>query len=155
MYGVRGGLRVYSYTEPRENIVRYSPWHVRTGAGWQEMAVRDGRAHGKGVVVWLEGCTDRDAAAQLVGADVAVRRSQLPELPAGEYYWTDLIGLRVTSQSGAPLGIVVSLMETAAHDVLVVASDGQERLIPFVMGRVVQDIDLAAGAMTVDWEPDY
>lgn len=154
LYGVRGWLRVFSYTEPRENIVDYSPWLVQIDGLWQPVEVEDGRAQGKGVVVKLSGCDERDTATRYLGLDIAVRREQLGALAPGEYYWTDLEGLRVVTCEGVELGRVDHLFATGANDVVVVRGD-RERLIPFVQGDVIRDIDLQDGVMEVDWDPDF
>ncbi len=154
LFGVRGWVRVYSYTQPRDNILRYTPWSVRRPQGWCSMALDEGCRHGKGVIARLEGVADREAAAALLGAEVAVSRDQLPPLEQGEYYWSDLIGLKVQNLRGEDLGVVVDLLETGAHDVLVVRGE-RERLIPFVPGRVVTAVEPEAGTLRVDWEPDY
>ena len=154
LYGVRGWVKVYSWTEPREAIIGYSPWQVRIGGGWREMRVAEGRRHGKGVVVRLEGCDDRDEAAKLLGAEIAISRSQLPGTAAGEYYWTDLVGLKVVTREGVELGVVKSLMETGANDVLVVQGE-RERLIPYLFGEVVMEVDLEHRLMRVDWDPEF
>jgi 16S rRNA processing protein RimM len=116
--------------------------------------VRDGRPHGKGVVALLASCADREQAQALAGTEVAVRREQLPALAEGEYYWTDLIGLEVVCRDGRSLGRVTGLVETGANDVLVVQGD-RERLLPFVPGPVVLAVDLVAGQVRVDWDPDF
>ncbi len=154
LYGVRGWVRVYSYTEPREALIGYSPWQVRLEGAWREMEVAEGRRHGKGIIVRLEGCEDRDAAARLLGCDISLRRSQLPEPAPGEYYWADLVGLQVVTLEGAELGVVHSLMETGANDVLVVRGD-RERLIPFLAGDVVVEVDLSRQRMRVEWDPEF
>ncbi|MGA7800465.1 MAG: ribosome maturation factor RimM [Gammaproteobacteria bacterium] len=154
LYGVRGWVRVYSYTTPRTAILDLQPWMVRCGERWDRWALAEGRGHGKGVVVRLDGIDDRDAAAGLIGADIAVRREQLPSLGPGEYYWTDLEGLRVRTVDGRELGIVDHLFETGANDVIVVRGE-RERLIPFIKGQVVRRIDLGGGEIEVDWDPDF
>ena len=151
---MRGWVRVYSHTRPRENILRYSPWYVKRAGEWRPMPLAGGRRHGKGVVARLEGCVDRDQARLLIGADIGLRREQLPELPEGEFYWADLEGLAVEDLKGRPLGRVDHLLETGANDVLVVRGE-RERLIPFVYGQVVLDVDLRAGRIRVDWDPDF
>lgn len=158
LFGVRGWVRVYSYTAPPENILDYPLWYVGHADGWHPMRPVDGRRHGKGLVVRLapedgEPIADRDAAAALMGRDIAVPREDLAPPPAGEYYWTDLIGLRVVSRDGDELGVVANVMDTGAHGVLVVEGE-RERLIPFVTGAIVESVDLAAGRITVDWHPD-
>jgi len=155
LFGVRGWVKVFSHTEPRTNIVDYSPWLVRRPGGqWQTMQVLDGKAHGKGVVAQLEGIVDRDQAALLLGAEVAVPRSQLPAPGEGEYYWTDLIGLQVVTTTGEDLGRVDSLLETGSNDVLVVKGE-RERLIPFLTPEVITEVDLAGGRIQVDWDPEF
>lgn len=154
VFGVRGGLKVYSYTEPHDNILNYSPWYFAAGDTWVQREVRDGHAKGKGVIAFLVDCTDRDAAAALVHSEVAVRRSQLPPAEAGEYYWSDLIGLRIVTVTGVELGKVAELFETGANDVLVVQGE-RERMIPYLPGQVVREVSLARGEIVVDWDPDF
>ena len=154
LYGVRGWVRVFSCTEPREALIGYSPWQVKVDGRWREMEVAQGRRHGKGIIVRLAGCEDRDAAARLLGCEIALRRSQLPEPSPGEYYWADLVGLRVITLEGTELGVVQGLMETGANDVLVVQGE-RERLIPFLTGRVVVEVDMARQRMWVDWDPAF
>lgn len=153
-YGVRGWLRIHSYTSPRENILRYSPWWVRMGGGWRPIVVRDGRTHGKGLVAAIEGVEDREAARALVGAEIAVERSVFDPPEPGQYYWTDLIGLRVENRAGVDLGVVDHLIDAGEHDVLVLKG-ARERMIPFVTGHTVLEVDLEEGRLVVDWEPDY
>ncbi len=154
LYGVRGWVRVYSYTEPRQAIFQHAPWQLRLQGQWREVNLEEGRPHGKGLVAKLAGWDDRDQVRPLVGAEIAVPRDRLPPLPEGEYYWADLIGLEVIDQNGVSLGRVSKLMETGAHDVLVVRGvGGQEQLIPFVQGPVVKSVDLDAGRLDVEWWP--
>lgn len=154
LYGVQGWVRVYSHTDPRDNILRYSPWLVRVGGEWRALAVLGGRRHGKGIVARLADCQDRDQARRLLGAEVAIGRAQLPELESGEYYWTDLLGLRVVNKDGIELGRVDHLLETGGNDVLVLAGE-RERLIPFLPEDVVLGVDLETGVIRVDWDPDF
>ncbi len=153
-YGVRGWLRVTPYTEVVDNLLTYTPWYLGQQGGWSEVRPLEGKPHGKGLVVRLEGCADRDAAAALTGADIAVYRSQLPKPQDDEYYWSDLIGLRVVTDNGMVLGVVDHLIETGANDVLVIHGD-RERLVPFVQGEVISSIDLDKGEIRVDWDPDF
>lgn len=155
VFGVKGWLKVRSDTEPRDNILHYFPWYLKQQEGWVRQQVKAGQPQGKGLIVQLEGITDRDAAARLVGCDIAVSREQLPVPASGEYYWTDLIGLKVRNTRGENLGSVTGLLETGAHDVLVVQDGGLEHLIPYVTGYYVLKVDLAAGFIEVDWERDF
>ena len=153
-HGVRGDIKVYSYTEPPEEILDYRPWRLNRNGIWETARAIDGRSHGKVVVARLDSCTDRDSAKRLSGIEIAVRRDQLPPTQAGEYYWADLIGLSVVNGEGKTLGRVASLMETGAHDVLVL-DDEKRSLIPFVLDRVVLAVDLEQGLIRVDWDLEY
>lgn len=154
LFGIKGWVKVFSHTQPRDNIVQYSPWQIKQGGAWRTVVLEQGQAHGKGVVAKLKGCDDRDTAALLVGAEIAIDRAQLGRLHRGEYYWADLIGLRVVTEEGQDFGVVDHLFETGANDVLVVRGD-RERLIPYITGQVVKSVDLDAGEIRVDWDPDF
>jgi 16S rRNA processing protein RimM len=154
VFGVRGWVRIFSYTEPRANVLQYSPWIIRDAAGERACVVRDGHEHGAGVVASLDGVDDRDTAAALVGCEVEVDRSQLAPAGPGEYYWADLEGMAVVTTGGVQLGRIARLFATGANDVMVV--QGERRyLLPFVQGRVVRHVDEAARIVTVDWDPAW
>ena len=152
-FGTRGWVKVRSSTEPPENILRYAPWHLGRDGYWFRIGVAEGRLQGGGVIARLEGCHGRDEADGYRGCEIAVERSRLPEAGDGEYYWTDLVGLRVVTGDGADLGEVERMMETGANDVMVVRG-GVERLIPFLSGTVVRSVDVERGRVVVDWHPD-
>lgn len=153
LFGVQGWVKIFSYARPREAIIDYSPWLVKTGEDWREMAVEDGRAQGKGVVVKLAGVDDRDQASQMIGADIAIKFSQLPPPSKGEYYWAQLVGLEVVNLAGQTLGKVDSLFETGANDVLVLRN-GKERWLP-ATANVIREVDLEAGVIRVDWDAEF
>jgi 16S rRNA processing protein RimM len=155
LHGVDGWVKLESYTEPRTRIFAYSPWLVTAAQAEQEIAKAHGREHGKGLIGKLPGCDDRNAAAALIGATIQVYRSVLPKPKRGEYYWTDLEGLEVVTTQGATLGKVSHLFATGANDVLVVRDGERERLIPYVSKQFVHEVDLQAGRITVDWDPDF
>lgn len=158
LFGVKGWIKVYSDTEPRDNILNYSPWYLRRQDGWQPYEIIAGRPHGKGIVAQLANCHDRDAAAELIGSTIAIRQDQLPAAGEDEYYWSELRGLKVITTLGIDLCCVVSLMETGANDVLVVreaGEQGREHLIPFIRQQVIQKVDLENGQLTVDWDPEF
>lgn len=154
LYGVRGWVKVVSHTDPRENLLGYSPWYLGGPEVWETRRLVAGRVHGKGLVAQIEGCEDRDQAAALLGQTIAVRHDQLPGLPNGEFYWSDLEGLKVETLDGTLLGTVDHLFETGANDVLVVVGE-RERLLPYVWDQVIRGVDLDAGIMRVDWDPDF
>jgi 16S rRNA processing protein RimM len=152
VYGVKGWVKVHSYTRPREAILEYKHWLL--GPDRRQVTLRDGRRQGKTLVASINGIGDRDAASALVQVEIAVKREQLPALAAGEYYWADLVGLEVRTCEGIRLGTVERLVETGANDVLVVQGD-RERWIPFVLGQYVTGVDLTEGRLEVDWDPEF
>ncbi|MEW6133950.1 MAG: ribosome maturation factor RimM [Pseudomonadota bacterium] len=156
-FGVKGWIKIKPFTETLDALLDYPVWQIGKGEQWRKMDVEDAALHGDFIVAKLSGCNDRDAAFALRGQEIAVDREELPDTEEGEYYWEDLIGLAVVNRQGAELGKVASLMETGAHDVLVVKGGmeiGKEILIPFV-GAYVLNVDLAQGTIEVDWGLDY
>ena len=83
LFGVRGWIKVHSYTRPPETILQYSPWGLRTPQGVRELKLAEGQVHGRGIVARLEGCIDRDQAAVFVGADIEVAVSRMPKVERG------------------------------------------------------------------------
>jgi len=152
VFGIKGWVKIRSDTEPVSNILNYSPWFLAKNAEWQVYKLEQGQQHNKGLVARLEGCHDRDQAATLVGSQIAVLRSQLPEPADGEYYWSDLIGLKVYNRQGQYIGEVKSLMPTGANDVLVIQGEHEEILIPYVWDHYIYSIDLPDGRIEVDWD---
>jgi 16S rRNA processing protein RimM len=153
LFGVKGWVKVYSYTEPREAVLEYRRWLLSGKDGWQVATVAEGQRHGKTIIARIDGYVDRDQAAELIGTEIAVPRDELPEAEEGRFYWSDLEGLQVVHRDGTELGRVAYLLETGADDVMVVQGE-RERLIPFVMGEVVLGVDLAEGRIDVDWDWD-
>lgn len=145
---------MFSYTEPRDNILNYKKWLLKKGDQTLLVKPIDGQIQGKGVIAQIDGITDRDEAVALMGWDVHIRHEDLPAPEEGEYYWTDLIGLDVENLEGFQLGKVDSLIETGANDVLVVKGE-RELAVPFLQGQTVKSIDLATGKMIVDWDADF
>jgi 16S rRNA processing protein RimM len=153
LFGVNGWVKVFSYTQPREAILEYGQWYLKQDNEWRAAVIAGGKRHGKSIIASFSGVTDRDQAAELIGCDIAIEREDLPVPEVGRFYWADLEGLRVMDRDGAELGRVAYVMETGANDVLVLEGE-RERLIPFVLDKVVLDVDLARGVITVDWEWD-
>lgn len=161
VHGVKGWVKVYSHTDPMDNLRHYQPWYLENGSQWESVDIAGFRRQGKGLVAKLAGIDDRDQAAEtLVGRTIAVPTASLPRSGDGTYYWRDLIGLRVQLETGEDLGRVATLMETGANDVLVVRGDGnsldrQERLIPWQLEEVIIQVDLEAGRLVVNWDPAF
>jgi len=155
VYGIKGWFKILSFTRPRENIFTYSPWLIKQNGDWQGMQLSEGKPHGKGLIASIEEITDIDEAMAFVGSEIAIKRDQLAEPKAGEYYWHDLINLQVINGQKEILGVVTELLETGANDVLVVEAGKQRYLIPYVKDVYIKDIDLEQGIMQVDWQTDY
>lgn len=154
-FGVRGEVKLESFTEPRSAIFRYQPWVLRDARGVErECEGAKGRETPKGVVATVPGIDDRDAAEAARGLDVFVPRDALPPPRPGEYYWVDLEGLRVRNVEGVDFGVVSHLFSTGANDVLVAQGD-RERMIPFVLPDYIVSIDFEAALVTVDWDPEF
>ena len=166
VYGIKGWVKVYSYTRPITGILGYKTWQFSPADGSgkpvkseqsQTLQLIAGRQQGKGIVAQLAGYDDRDQVRVLIDQEISVPRSQLPVLPAGQYYWTDLEGLTVFGLNGEKLGRIDHIMETGANDVIVVtpaAKKAKQCLIPYIP-EVVQEIDLDQGLMRVDWQLDW
>lgn len=154
IFGVRGWVKVHSYTNPCDNLLSYQPWFIVESGIFRERKLQAGQSHGKGLIVLLTGCIDPGSVRHLVGHEVAVLREVFPEPDVGEYYWADLIDLRVITRQGVGLGKVAYLMETGANDVLVVHGE-RERLIPYLPGTVIREVDLVGGQVVVDWDPEF
>jgi len=152
-YAVKGWIKVQPFTAYLDSLLDYPVWRLGRGGVWREYPVLEGRVHGQSVLACLEGIEGRDAAAALQGMEIAVARAELPPPEEGEYYWDQLIGLRVVNLQGEFLGQVSAVLEGGAQDVLRIVGD-RERLIPFV-AALVRNVDLAAGCIEVDWGLDY
>jgi 16S rRNA processing protein RimM len=160
VFGVKGWLKVYSYTDPKEGILSYRNWTLDLDGRRIPARLEEGRRQGQGIVVRLKGVDDRDVALTYCGAEVRVDTDALPELPDGEFYWFQLEGLDVFTVEGECLGKVHHLIETGSNDVLVVQAtpesiDQRERLIPYLPDQVVREVDPGAGRLTVDWDPEF
>ncbi|MFN7085926.1 MAG: ribosome maturation factor RimM [Burkholderiales bacterium] len=152
-FGVKGWVKVEPFTAAPESLPLYSTWWLGRDGEWQEYRIERAQAQGRAVVAKLAGCEDREAAMVFRGRQVAVPRQALPPTKANEFYWADLIGLRVVNEKAQDFGEVVRILETGANEVLVVRGDS-ERLIPFI-ADVIREVDLAAGVMRVEWGADY
>lgn len=153
VFGVKGWVKIYSYTDPREAILEFRDCLLMRDGVWQSATIAEGKRHSKTVIARLAGVEERDAAAAYIGVDIAMPREQMPNPEDGHYYWSDLEGLKVIHRDGTELGKVAYMLATGANDVLVVKGD-QEVLIPFLPEDVILNVDLAAGVISVDWEWD-
>lgn len=161
VYGIKGWLKIHSFTDEPDAILDYFPWSLKLGNNVQTVEITDWRKHNKGLIVKVAGIDDRDEAQALVGSEILTSEAALPELPQGDFYWRDLIGLSVVTNKGYDLGVVTDMMETGANDVLVVKAnlnDGfskKERLIPYLFEQVIESVSIENKQICVDWDPGF
>jgi 16S rRNA processing protein RimM len=149
-HGVRGWVRISSFTEPAGNILNYQPWLLEAEGTWRARHPLEVKPHKQGYVARFPDIEDRDEAGRLSGRHVAVARTQLPEPGQDEYYWRDLEGLAVWNR-GVRLGVVDYLLETGANPVLVVTDASGQTLIPFA-AQFVLKVDIEAERIDVSWD---
>ena len=185
VWGVKGWVKLHSYTRNREDIATYKTWclsraerdkkvDVSASAVVEEITVLNCRAQGQSIVAYFDGVDSRDSAAEMNGLSILVKQSDLPELPDQEFYWHQLIGLTVINGS-TELGTIKSILETGANDVLVItpvaSASGVEEanvskettgknqdsseVLIPYVDSVVQNVDLATKTMQVDWDLSY
>lgn len=154
-HGVKGALMVASFCDPPRRLLDYPVWWLRRDGSVRAVRRVSGQDSTKGLIVEIEGVTDRDVATAMKGVEIAIDRDALPKLRPGQYYWTDLEGLRVVNQDAVDFGRVDHLFDSGAHPVLVVRDGERERLIPFVLDHHVLAVDLDAGLIRVDWDADF
>jgi len=153
-WGVKGWIKVISFTETVEDILTYPVWTLRGPRKELQLELEAGKRHGKGVIAKFKGFDTPEHVRELAGLEVVIHRSALPETGKNEYYWTDLEGLTVIDQHGKPLGTVQYLIETGANDCMVIqASEGGQIAIPWLLGSVVTRVSLETGEIFVDWDP--
>lgn len=150
--GLKGWIRVKSFADPPEQIQNYRSWNLLVNGQCREMALRRLRKTPKGLECLLEGVDARGEAESLRGAEIRVSRADLPPPGENEWYWADLEGLEVRNLSGVDLGRVGGLMATGANDILIVEGE-RRRLIPFLPGNRVREVNVKERRLVVDWDP--
>lgn len=160
-FGVKGWLNIKSFTDPLSNVLGYRDCFVAVDGKWQPVTVEDGKPHGKGLVIKLQGCDDRSSADKYKGCQLAIDRMLLPEAAEGEYYWYQLenMQVRLADDEASLLGKVSHLIETGSNDVLVVVPcegsiDQRERLLPY-RPECVLEVDLETNVISVDWDINF
>ena len=153
-WGVKGAVKIESWSAERASLCRFPAWWVGKAGRLQELAVAECRDQGAYLIARFRGCENRDQADAYRGAEVALRREDLPEPREHEFYQTDLIGLEVVNGAGESLGRVAGFFDNGAHAVMLVRHEGGERLVP-VAGEVIRRVDLKSGRLEVDWGADW
>ena len=161
-YGIKGWVKIHSFTDPEENLFRFGKWHLKRRGSLETIEFDAWKRHGKGMVAHITGVDDRTLAESFKGLEIVVDGDSLPTLDEGDFYWHQLQGLQVwgrepdTSDERVLLGEVDYLIETGANDVVVVKAtegsiDERERLIPYLPDDTVVRVSLEEGVMEVDW----
>ncbi len=153
VHGIQGWIKINSFADPQENILEFSPWYIKKNNSWQELDIEQVLLRGKNIVAKLTDIDVREIAQTYTNIDIYVEKSQLPNLPKGEYYWSDLEGLTVINQDGVNFGTVQYLLATGSNDVLAVKNT-KERLIPYI-DDVVVSIDMDKKIITVNWDAEF
>jgi 16S rRNA processing protein RimM len=148
-FGIRGWVKVISYTDPPEQILEFAVWQ----ADGRELRHREGRRHGKGLAVRIEGVDDRNAAIALGRPELWVTRGALPPLKKGEFYQADLVGFEVVNLGGVRLGRVDRFLDMPANTVMVVVG-AREHWLPVGPQQVFR-VDSIERRITVDWDPEF
>lgn len=152
-FGVLGWIKVNSYTDPPTNILNYSQWAINHKKQWVFFTIEASKVLDKNIIVKFQDCNNPEQARKYTNDLIAVDYKELPLLPAEEYYWADLIGLRVITVEGIDLGSVTEMLATGSNDVLVVTND-HRRLIPY-MKNVIDSINLNDKLIVVNWDPNF
>ena len=159
-FGIKGWVKVYSYTDPATNILDYKEWYIHQNGEWKRFKVKQGKLQGKGLAAALEGVTDRDQALALSQCDIGIPESELPEPEEDEHYWFQLEGLNVVTTQDQLLGQVKELFDSGGgNQVLTIkpcegSIDKRSRMMPYV-SEYILEVDLDAGVIQVDWDPDF
>ena len=158
-YGIKGWLWVFSDTDDRTAIFDMQPWYMKTAMGMKPLTVKVWREQGSGIVAQFEQVPDRNVAETMNGVTLWVEQDVLPETGEDEYYWSDLIGVRVFNEQDEYLGDITEMFETGAHDIMRVAAtsdslDDEERLIPWHK-QTVLEVDITAKTVVAAWPSDY
>ena len=150
-HGIKGLVKVFSYTDHFDNILDYQPWEFVLQDKPLALTVLKTQVISDALLIQCEGVEDRDQAAKLTHVKVYVDRKCLPALAENEYYWSDLEGLTVYNTDGFCFGKITRLLNTGANDVMFIKGE-KEYCLPYVPGDVVKKVDLAKQEMLVDWE---
>lgn len=158
-YGVQGWVKITTYTDETQGVFDYSPWFL--GDNGTEYQVDNWRTHNKGVVAKLVGVDTRDDADSIKNLDISIKAEQLPQLADDEYYWRELVGMQVMTESGYDLGTVKEMFETGSNDVMLVKANSndafgqKERMLPFLHDQVIKEVNKQARTIKVDWDPGF
>jgi 16S rRNA processing protein RimM len=148
-HGIKGQLRIVPFSGEVESFLPLRSVMIKSPAGKLEtFEVTTVSPHGKRVLLRLKEFDNINQVLHLVGRELYVERSQLPKLPEGEFYWSDLLGMAVVTDLGESLGKLVDIIVTGSNDVYVVQGDKGEFLIP-ALEDVILEVDVDSKRMLV------
>ncbi len=148
-HGVQGALKIFPYGETLEGLQIGEKLFWIEGGVQLQLTLSGLDAQNRVWIAQFEEICGRDQAERLAGREVFVESDRLPELPEGEYYQFQLIGLSVETRDGKALGTLSAVLETGSNDVYVVEGGGREVLVPAIE-EVVYEVDLLNGKIIVD-----
>ncbi len=153
LFGVQGWVKLFSYSNPRKNILSYQPWHIKVDGEWRTLEIVKGRVQGKTIVAQLKGVNDREVSRAYIGTEIYIERTQLPKLPKGEYYWDELTGLEVINHEGFVLGKISYMVDTGSNNVMVI-NGKKEHWVPYIEPFLIS-IDMDNRQVLVDWDESF
>jgi 16S rRNA processing protein RimM len=149
-FGVRGWVKLRSYTDPPERLLEHRDLRLGLNGAWQSYHIEQSGRSGGQITVKLAGVDDRDQAQALRGASICVLRTELPERNDRDFYRADLVGCEVVNGDGIRLGVVQYFVETPAHALMVVRGE-KEFWVPAVPAHL-RRVDLQARLIVVNWD---
>ena len=156
LFGIKGWVKIYSETRPKEGICDYSAFNLQINGKWQHCEVEAIKPQSKTIIAKFKNINSPEEAQLLQGATIGLAASELPKLDQNTYYWRDLIGSQVKNHEGVDFGIVDAILETGANDVLVIKDvDNKERLVPFTVGHAIVSVNHEQKLIIVDWDADF
>ena len=158
-HGVKGEIKIQSFTAVAENLFNYGPLWFLQNQRWRPLALNNWHRHGKNFIATIDQVNDRETAALFTNCDIAINASQLPEASADEMYWHQLQGMQVITTGQQLLGQVEQVLATGANDVLAVSPnadsiDNRQRLLPYI-SQVVQTVNTGSNTIIVDWDSEF
>ncbi|MBM87466.1 MAG: ribosome maturation factor RimM [Gammaproteobacteria bacterium] len=160
VHGIKGWLRLNSFTTPPDKILAYARLLGAIEGELQVLEIDQYRRQGETLVVHFKGFDNPETSRSIVGKELSIYAEDLPALDKGSFYWHELEGMEVLNEAGQTFGVIDHLLETGANDVLVVlpidgSIDDRERLIPYIKGSVIKNIDTEKRRVLVNWEAGY
>ena len=151
-HGVKGAIKLHSWSTPADNIFSYKPWCLLIDKAWKPISPIL-LSQGNQIIISIEGVDNRDEAAKLTNKEIYIDRSQLPKLSPGQYYWSDLAGMDVLNNGEQLLGKVAYVFNTGSNDILAIQGE-HECMLPFLPETII-NVDMPNNTILVNWDPTF